>query len=610
MIRSSWLLAATLLAWTAGAIVFVPRAHAGGPEFPADGARGLGRGGARAARADDPTIMTRNPAGLALLWDDQVVLGAHLLLVDACMQPTGAYGVGIKGNGAFDLGEGPLYPVASQGDTYLDGRAIDGFASEPYPEVCYQGAAPFLPHVALGMKLSDDLGVGLGFFAPDSASLFQWGNRDGTVDTKEGKRPNPLRYFRSHQNASYFSLLGAVGYQLAPWISLGAGLQWMLVVYEATTWSTPVSALDPQSDVRGDLFGRDLFVPGVIASVHLKPFDALDVVLGFKWSDRVKSKVKLDITTGAFGTGETFQFNDASTGQIGRASSSIPTTAENQPGNVDSPPIWAPQLTFGLRYADLLKPRAKDMKAAHKAAAGRVEDSMANERWDVELDVVYYLTSVYDRAQYTTRDARLKLRTIDANGIIAEIDASPGDCQKRDPMTNNCIGKRLVKTDLGGKDQLTVRAGGEYNPLPGLLSLRAGFSYETRGQDPEMLNVLTYMLGRTGLHAGLTLRFAGKTDITIGYAHFIQEDVRLQVYEGAPVSRYPIQFRNERYNFDPGAGVTDAMGAGADRGGFDGMAGVEIPNADLGYEVGPYFVNAGSYHYHLDVVSLSFAQHF
>ena len=554
--------------------------------------------------------MTRNPAGLALMWDDQIVLGAHLLLVDACMQPTGAYGVGIKGNGAFDLGEGPLYPVAGEGDTYLDGRPIDGFASEPYPQVCYQGAAPFLPHVALSMKLSEDLGVGLGFFPPDSASLFQWGNRDGTIDTPEGKRPNPLRYYRSHQNATYFSLLAAAGYRLAPWLSVGAGVQWMLVVYEATTWSTPVSALDPQNDVRGDLFGRDLFVPGLIASVHVKPIDALDVVVGFKWSDRVKSKVKLDITTGAFGTGETFRFNDASAGRVGAASSSIPTPNPNQPGRVDSPPIWAPQLTLGVRFADLLKPRAKNPTAAQRAAGKFVEDAMYNERWDVEVDVVYYFSSVYDRAQYTTRDARLKLRTVDANGVLAEIDASPGDCLKRDAMTNNCIGDRRVKTDLGGKDQLTVRAGGDYNLLPGLLSLRAGASYETRGQNPQMLNVLSYMLGRTGLHAGLTVRVADKTDITFGYAHFIQENVRLQVYEGMPVSRYPIQFRTPEFHFKPGAGVTDAMGAGAQQGGFDGMAGVEIPNADLGYEIGPYFVNAGSYHYHLDVVSLSFAQHF
>lgn len=612
--RSSWLVALLLAASLA---VLSRTAHAGGTEFPGDGTRGLGRGGARAARADDPTIMTRNPAALGLLWDDQALIGAHFLIVDACMLPTGAYGVGIKGNEVFDLGEGPIYLRAGEGDTDLQGRPIDGIADEPYPVVCYEGPMPFLPTVALSMKLTDDFGVGLGFFPPDSAALFQWGNRDGTVDTDKGLRPNPLRYYRSHQNASYFSLLGAAGYQLAPWISIGAGFQWTLVVYEAKTWSTPISALDPQSDVRGDLFGRDLFVPGAIASVHLRPFDFLDIVIGYKWSDRIKSKVKLDITTGAFGTGEVFMFNDASSGMVATAGSSIPTTSHNQPGEVDSPPLWAPQLTVAIRLSDLLQPRFGDLELEHQYAKGAVEDHMLLERWDLEVDFIYYFTSVYDHAQYTTQDASLKLRTIDANGVIGQIDASPGDCLERDPSTNNCVGKRLVKTELGGKDQLTVRVGAEYNLFPGLLALRAGASYETAGQDPETLNVLGYMLGRIGIHGGLTLRI-GKTDISIGYAHFIQEDVRLQVFDGqngrnaaaANVSRFPPRYRTPEYNFMPGAGVGDAMGAGAENGGFDGVAGVEIPNADIAFEEGPYYLNAGSFYYQLDALSVSIAQHF
>jgi hypothetical protein len=597
---------------TLAALVVVPRsAQAGGTEFPADGTRGLGRGGARAARADDPTIMTRNPAALALMWDDQAILGAHLLLVDACMRPTGAYAWGLQSMGrtAIDLGEGPVYPFAQEGDTDLDGTPLVGFANEPYPEVCYEGNAPFLPHLALSNKLSEDLGVGIGFFPPDSSSTFQWGNRDGTVDTPNGLRPNPLRYLRSHQNASYFSVLGAAGYRVAPWISVGLGLQWMLVIYEATTWTTPTTGLDPESDVRGDLFGRDLFVPGVIGSVHLTPFDFLDVVVGFKWSDRIKSKVKLDITTGAFGTGEVFEYRSGSTGEVRTVGSSIPTTAHNQPGEVDSPPIWVPQLTFALRFSDLLKPRVPDTKTAHRAADGKVEDHMATELWDVEVDFIYHFTSVYDRAQFTTRNAEIQLRTLDPAGNPGFLPGSPGDCQQFDAM-NNCVGKRLVKTDYGGKDQLTFRVGGDYNVLPGLLALRAGGSYEQPGQDPSDLNVLNYMLSRIGIHGGFTVRVADKTDISFGYAHFLHENVVLQVFDGVNASDYPVRYRTAEYNFMPGAGVADMMDMNADRGGFDGVAGVEVPNADQAYAQGPFYINAGRYYFSLDVVSLSVAQHF
>ena len=599
-------LALLVLLWLPAGI-----AQAGGWEFPADGTRGLGRGGARMARADDPSIMTRNPAALALLWDDQAMLGAHLPIIDACMQPTGAYGWGVRSGDAFDLGEGAIYPLAQPGDTDLEGEPLTTlFVDEAYPEVCYEGGSTFLPQIGLSMKLSDDLGVGLGFFPPDSAALYQWGNRDGTVDTENGLRPNPLRYYRSHQNVTFFSLLSAAGYRVTPWLSVGAGFQWMLAVYSATTWSTPISALDPHNDVRGDLFGRDLFVPGLIASVHAQPLDTLDIALGFKWSDRVKSNVKLDITTGAFGTGEVFEYIDGETGQAATVGSSIPTTAHNQPGVVDSPPIWAPQLSLGVRWSQPLKPRFRDLKLAQEVSDGKVEDAMATERWDVELDVIYYFSSVYDRAQFTTRDASLELLTLDESGVMATIPASPGDCLERDEDGQNCIGDRLVKTDYHGKDQLTVRLGGDYNVLPGLLAVRAGASYETAAQDPDDINVLTYMLSRVGLHAGATVRVADKTDISIGYGHFIHESVRLQVNDDNPVSRYPPKYKTEDYNFQPGAGVPGQDGTGAEAGGFDGTAGVEVPNADQGQPLGPYFINAGSYYFNLDVISVSFTQHF
>src|SRR5262249_51183486 len=154
-----------------------------------------------------------------------------------------------------------------------------------------------------------------------------------------------------------------------------------------------------------------------------------------------------------------------------------------------------------------------------------------------------------------------------------------------------------VKTNYGGKDQFSFRVGGDYNIFPGIFSVRAGLSYETRGQDPSNLNVLNYMLSRSGIHAGATLRVADKTDITIAYAHFIHEQVRLQVSALNPISSYPVRYRMPQYNFKPGNGVPDMLGNGAMLGGFSGSAGVEIPNADQNFAEGPYYVNAGSYYF-------------
>jgi long-subunit fatty acid transport protein len=587
-------------------------AKAGGPEFPAGGTRSLGRGAAGFARADDPSVMVRNPALLADLWDDQALLGAHFLLPSACFQPTGTYGWNVTSDDVSNFGQGPVFLQAQPGDKTLDGKALKGYGDQPYPNVCYRGGAVFLPQVGLSMKLSPDLGVGLGFFPPDTAEINQWGNRDGTVDTADGRRPNPLRFYRSHLNVSFFTLMSAVGYRLADWIRIGAGFQWNVAAFQATNFTQAlVGASDPRKDVRTNVFGRDLFIPGVVASVDIKPIENLDIALGYRWSDRVVSKAKLDIQAGAFGTGEVFHYIDAG-GQMHAVGSSIPTTTYNQTGTVNSPPIYVPQLSFGVRYASRLKPAPKDREKAVAAAGRAVEDHMATERWDIEADGVYYFNSAYDTQGFTSESAHVSINSIDSMGNISSSPFSVGRCVP-DPVSKQCMpGPHVVRTNFGGKNQLSGRIGGDYNVLPGVLALRAGVSYETDGQKIDFLNVMDYMLRRIGLHGGFTLRVAERTDISFGFAHFIQRKVRLQVNDSWTNMQYPKKYKTAEAHFQPGLGVSDAMGVvPPGRNGFDGTAGVEIPNGDATRTMpGPDFVNAGSYYYNLDVASLSFTQHF
>jgi hypothetical protein len=616
MVRSS--VGALLL--IAGIVVVLPqRAAAGGTEFPADGTRNLGRGGAGMARADDPYVMIRNPARLADLWDDQAMLGAHFLMADSCFQPTGAYSIGSTGvASAIQVGNETLVLNTPAGATDLNGQPLNTFMTEPYPEVCFEGPMPFLPHLALTMKPTSDLGVGLGFFPPDNAALNQWGNRDGTVDTANGLRPNPLRYYRSHLNTSYFSVLGAVGYRISDFIRIGFGFQWQLVAFQARPWTTSVTGLNPINDVSTEVFGRDLFIPGFIGSVHLKPIDALDVAIGFKWSDLVKSKAKLDLTTGAFGTGEPFRY--LANGVEAGGTTAIPTTSHNQPGEVRSGPVWVPQLSFGLRYADRLKPLVKDKDwAKAKAASNTTEDSMQNERWDIELDVIYYFTSMFDYTEFTNSNATVDLVTLDTNGDRSGFTTAVGDCVE--PLVlapGELCRKRRVRNEINGKDQLTARIGGDYNVLPGLFAVRAGASYEADGQNVEWLNVQQYMYGRMGFHGGFTVRVADKTDFTFGFAHFIQKQIRLQI--AGRYADYIQLYRQAQaagidpaatYHLETGSGFAlDPMGPEAmAKGPFDGAAGVEVPNAGQ-VEPGPYYINGGSYYYDLSVLSFEVTQKF
>jgi long-subunit fatty acid transport protein len=581
----------TLLCLASAVIAVSPRyVAAGGSEFPASGTRNFGRGGSGFTRADDPTVMLRNPALLADLWDDMAYTSVNILFPKACFQATGKQGWNPQGDDVANFGSGPvLINPGGDGVTGPDGKALPNIKDEPYPNVCYQGPLPILPNVALSMKLAPNLGVGLGFFPPDNAALSQWGNRDGTVDTPDGKRASPTRWFRSHLNTSYFSALGAVGWRPTNWLKVGFGFQWALVVYSATEFTRPEQTRSFRNDIRVDVTGRDLFIPGLIGSVQVAPIDNLDIAIGFKWSDRVKSRAKLDITTGNWGTSSLYPYVDD--GTPGTAVGTIPVHSDNRIGDVSAPPIWVPQLSLGVRYADRLSPRPDNQhwNAAHRAAGRHVEDSMATERWDIEANLMVYFNSANDVSRFTSNNLVVSTQSVGPDGRPGNpIAAFVGTCVAGQTGAG-C--QREVPTYIHGKTQYSLRVGGDYNLIPGVLALRAGFSYETDGQDVSYLNVTNYMLSRMGVHAGATWRVASMTDVSVGYAHFFQRDIALTVNPARP---FPTS-DPDRYHVVQGKG--------------DGVAKFAIPDAVDSGE-GPLFANAGRFYYHLDVVSVALAQHF
>jgi long-subunit fatty acid transport protein len=223
---------------------------------------------------------------------------------------------------------------------------------------------------------------------------------------------------------------------------------------------------------------------------------------------------------------------------------------------------------------------------------------MATERWDIEANAVVYFNSVSDQVLFTSNTAKLDLVEAQArpNGSVvnAHIPSYVGNCTKYD-ASHTCVGSWEVPTQLKGKDQLSLRIGGDYNVLPGRFAVRAGASFETDGADVRYLNIRNYMLGRAGLHAGLTFRIAGKTDFSVGFAHFIQKDIRLDVNPDTPLppSYTATPAAQAKYNYVPGT--------------HDGVAMLTIAQAP---NQRPNYQNAGNFFYHLEVVSVSLSQHF
>lgn len=560
--------------------------HAGGREFPGDGTRAMGRGGAGMARADTPRVMTRNPALLADLPGTILELNQAISVPDACFQASGAYGLQIEQGTSVDVvqfaGEDqPLF--------------LDSYLGEPYPNVCYSGGYVFIPSVVLGGKVGSDTGWALGFIPPDINALSQWGNIDGTIDTPNGKRPSPTRYTGVHQNATFFSLQGALGYRIAPWLRIGAGLRWSMVVFQGATMATALqNSRKASNDGWGELTGRDLFIPGFNVSLHAIPDDSLDIALGFRWEDAMRvTDPKLDVITNVWGPGRPLERPvDGGTQLVG---SGLPVRTDNIRGVFDAPPLIVPQLSFGVRYSDRIKTRTK---AEQEAAAvsdpafggGSIGDSMETERWDIELDVIYYMTSVVDRQTLTFRPGEGGITRIDVNadGSLATLNAIAGKCLA-EQINGQCPVPRENIRPLEGRDQWTFRLGGDWNVVPGRFALRAGFSYEQRGVDPnQVFTGNSSAVARTGLHAGFTWRM-GRTDISASFAQFMSEtiDITFSRPEFDPTFNSP-----ENHTFTEG----------------DGAAYAELPDNDNLF--GDASVNAGRHTQSTSVFAIGLAQHF
>jgi hypothetical protein len=72
-------------------------ALAHGMELLPGGTRSVGRGGAVAARPEDPMALLHNPAGLALLSGQQIMLDVDVSIHSMCVDPYGYYGWGVYG---------------------------------------------------------------------------------------------------------------------------------------------------------------------------------------------------------------------------------------------------------------------------------------------------------------------------------------------------------------------------------------------------------------------------------------------------------------------------------------------------------------------------------
>lgn len=565
-------------------------ARAGGIEYAGQGARGLARGGATKAKAEDVQVLMNNPAGLAEIRGTMLQADFQVALMDACVDPIGYYGWGVYRGGSpaefTDPKTGEVTKL-NLGQLYSEGGEQQ-YYTEKLDTVCLNHMPTPIPQAAWATRVNDWFGIGFGVMFPSVTPQGNWGNaKDGVIRGASGElRPSPLRYMKiSSGNIGVFPTLG-VGFKLFQQLRLGATFQWGIFSIHQRQMAASGGGTSPAADVIAEIRAVDWFVPSLTASAHIVPMDALDIVVAFKWQDKVKAPGEMEVTTGVFAP----DFNTHTTRGItvDRAEQALPH-----------------KLSVGVRYADRLAPRPRDDgdSEADEANDSRLRDPMSEERWDIEADLDYTINQqIHDTQLAPTPNQNIEFEAPD--GTISKIQF---------PSTNLPV--NVIERNW--KNQIGVQLGGSYNIVPGVFSLHGGVNFETRGVDAQYMNVDFWPLRRYGVHGGVTLRIDRRIDLTLAYGHIFQETLHV----AAP----PHQDRlEETAEGGVNKGIDKTVGTPQDRTGAGTIVANEpkqaqAPDATANLEQEltataagdpAYVINSGNYRSNLDVVSVGIQLHF
>ncbi|HVU06158.1 MAG TPA: hypothetical protein VHE30_30615 [Polyangiaceae bacterium] len=549
---------------TAGALLFgtsfAGTALAAGTELLPGGNQSVARGGAVAARAEDPMVLANDPAGLALLEGNQIILDLVTPIPHMCVDPYGYYGWGAYG-GSSEFGDS-LSP---------------DYANAPLPKVCNSAKVATLPDLAYAGKLSKNVGVGFGFVAPVLLPGMQYGGSDGTMNTPNGPRPTPTRYSLVKQEVPFaLNPTAGIGYRPIPQIAVGLQVQVLMVKARATAVQNAVSGTQPSSDWLATLETRDYFVPSVTASLHTKPVKPVDLVVAFKYTENFDGAGSVTYETNTFHHG-------AKSGPVPYGNAPIPI-ADIQVGMP-----W--QLTFAARYAQPLRERK----------LGGLGDPMDTELWDVEADFGYQLAGI----------AR---NSIDVGGDATVYTREAGTSLKKTTAQN--LGATAI--DPHRKTAYQARLGGSYSVVPQQFQVDAGTFWESRSVDPEYADIDSFAFQRVGLGLGGVVRI-GSFDLRFAYSHIFSEtlDVRPPAHQNVENANPndPTSGFDQRVGgtFGPDGvrqGGTVLPDPAAQGGGGDATARKTQVSAISTNARPERVINAGKYTASFDVISLGVVYHF
>ncbi len=467
-----------------GAVVLAPSAgHAAGVEDTVSGTVALGRA-ANYVRVNDFMATWQNPANLAISPRN---VGAELRVpfFNAC----------------FDRQKDP---------------AVSYRAEENFDPVCNE--APLLPSGNLGFTMPIwKLGLGVGFFTPAGVGNLEFGSdHQPTIMPKAGEKytvtkggtlsPNRFLLLDRTVLAGFF----AVGVGAAPikQLRIGATLASGFADVKYRNFASLGPGFQDQ-EVLNDVNVRDYFIPRATLSVVGTPHDSIDIMGSFTWNDDIKAKGYVDLTANGIQGAPRKSCYDRSP---------VPGTGQDRatPGphcrldDVDlSVPYQRFEAVLGLRYADRKLPRDKLL------------DPMVQERWDVELDAYWVNTGHVDSFALNIYDPKQGSE----KWPYAAFSTAPN-------QDNASSLPSRAALPHGWVDTYGARLGGDYNVLPGVLAVRAGVAYETRGVPIKNMNIDYWPVQKTALHLGVTWRVIPAVDLSAAYAHIFNETITVPLGKG------------------------------------------------------------------------------
>lgn len=341
-----------------------------------------------------------------------------------------------------------------------------------FRQICNSGRPTIVPNLGVAIPIVDGLTLGAGIIVPVSSQVQNFGRADGTYLVGPDDFPTPTRYIITKQDL--LQLFGTVGVGYAPIDELRFGFAFGWGYTHARFVNVAHARLDPNSvngvDTPNYLDAKDKFMPRVTVSAATTPVPGLDIAASFTWVSNVEAHGPL---------------------QVGFAGQRLPLPTQD-PINVDlvAPQPWT--FNLGIRFADRLP-----------EPVGTVGDRLSTERWDIEMDL----------------------------GIVgsSRVQAFDVDIPDEASISNGAIHlPNSLSIPHRWKNQYTARLGGDFNPIPNVLGLRAGLSFESSGVTHGFEQIDFLPFRRVGIHLGGTVRIADRFDVSVAYAHLFQEttDVR------------------------------------------------------------------------------------